>query len=130
MGKFDNVKFKKSEMSPTWDFRTDKEIVGILVDIEENVGENNSMLYTLEIEDGSRIAVWGSTILDVRLKNTKIGEVVKIKYLGKEKSEKRKGATYNNFEVFHGELTDLEEELKEPEDGTDLEEALEELKKK
>jgi hypothetical protein len=97
--------------------------------MERDVGDNKSLLYTLELEDGSLMAVWGSTIIDTRLKNVKIGEVVKIQYLGKEKSKKRKGATYNNFEVFHGELeTELEEPEEEPE--VDFGTVLEEMNKK
>lgn len=106
MSKFDKLNFKRVELSPAWDFEKTPELTGIFISTEENVGPNNSKLYNIELEDGTKTSVWGSTVLDVRLKNVKPGEVVKITYLGKEKSDQRKGATYKNYEVYHAELSE------------------------
>lgn len=95
-----NDGWQKVEMVPTWDFEEKKELVGVFVSKEEKVGPNESNLYTFELPDHSNIGVWGNTVLDIRLKNLKFGEEVKIEYLGKETSEKT-GREYRNFEVYH-----------------------------
>ena len=93
--------WKKVEQAPTWEFEKQKTIEGVFVSKEENVGPNHSNLYTLELPDHSHLAVWGNTILDTRFKNLQPGDQVKIEYLGKKKSKKRKGAEYHDFEVYH-----------------------------
>lgn len=94
-------KWEKVEIAPAFKFENEgDEIEGVLVDVEENVGDNNSMLYTLKTKKG-REGVWGSTVLDIRMKGIEKGEQVKIVFLGKEESKKRKGASYKNFDIFH-----------------------------
>jgi len=96
--------WKKIDVGNTWDFKEKgegAEFTGIFVDRDEHVGENDSNVYNFKTKDGDIIGVWGSTILDVRLKNLEKGEEVKIVYLGQAKSEKRKGKTYHNFDVYH-----------------------------
>ena len=93
-------KWKKVEMSPTWDYEKDKEFVGLFVSKQENVGPNASNLYDFELPDHTIMSVWGNTLLDTRFKNLKFGEEVKIVYLGKVKSEKT-GREYHNFDVYH-----------------------------
>lgn len=98
--------WKKIEVGNTWaykDLGKDAEFEGLYIGKEENVGENHSTVYSFEVK-GDTISVWGSTLLDIRLKNIKQGEEVKIVYLGEEPSEKRKGKTYHNFEVYHREV--------------------------
>ena len=92
----------KVEMSPTWDYKNDKEIVGTYKGMEVGVGPNNSKMYSLDVK-GKTIGVWGTTLLDARLKNLVVGEEVKIVYLGKAKSPKS-GREYHNFEVYHRSL--------------------------
>jgi len=48
------------------------------------------------------VNVWGSTILDTRLKNIEVGEEIKIVFLGREKSKRRKDSEYKKFDVFLG----------------------------
>ena len=115
MGKWDNLNFRKAENAEAWDYKTQPEIMGELMSIQENVGPNNSMMYELELDETDkatglavRRSVWGSTVLNTRLKNVKVGEIVKIKYLGQKKSESRKGAQYHDFEVFHAMPEDLD----------------------
>ena len=96
-----NDGWEKVETSPAWDFDEKKELVGLFISKEENVGENNSNLYTFELLDHSHYAVWGTTVLDIRFKNLKFGEEVKVVYLGKKPSPTRKGQFYRDFDVFH-----------------------------
>ena len=85
-------------MSDMWDFKKDKEVMGIYVRLRESVGENKSNIYTLKSEEGS-IGVWGSAVLDSRFDDIEIGEEVKIIYKGQGKNPKS-GRTYHDFEVF------------------------------
>jgi len=67
------------------------EIVGKWISSEKNVGANNSMLYTLEV-DNKPIGVWGSTVLDPKMLGVKEEEMVKIIYLGKGEAKPGKNA--------------------------------------
>ena len=89
-------------MGDTWNFDEAPEMVGLYLGHEEGVGENDSNLYTFEV-DQKNISVWGSTVLDIRLKNVKVGEEVKIVFNGMKDSPNRKGKQYKDFEVYHRE---------------------------
>jgi len=81
------------------------EIVGVLLEKEEDVGANNSKLYTLEV-DKKPISVWGSIVLDPKMVSVKVGEKVKIIYLGKGEAKPGKNAP-KLFSVF----VDREDEI-------------------
>lgn len=110
--------FKKMEASPTWNYQENPTFRGVFISAEGDVGPNHSNLYTFKTEDGSLMAVWGNSILDVRFKNLQLGEEVFIHYLGKVKSEKIKGREYHNFEVYHN-LPDVNKEAAETFSKTD-----------
>lgn len=93
------TKWKKLEIGDTHDFDISPELVGIYVGVENNVGPNNSKLYTIEKEDGEKITFWGSTVLDRWMQQASIGDDLKIVYLGTDKNEKT-GRSYKNFEVL------------------------------
>ena len=104
--------WKKVELGETWDYKAAGEgasVEGVFAGKDENVGENNSMIYRIEDREGKATSVWGSTVLDTRMKNIKEGEEVKIVYKGTKPSPTRKDKTYHDFEVFHRE-PDIEEE--------------------
>lgn len=94
----------KVEMGDTWKPEKEgDEVIGLYLGKEENVGENGSNLYSLESQDHQNISVWGSTVLDIRMKNVKVGEEVKIVFKGLKDSPNRKGKQYKDFEVYHRE---------------------------
>jgi hypothetical protein len=93
--------FVKTGMVEAWDFEKNKVMRGVFLSKEENVGDNNSNFYNFETSAREVVGVWGSTVLDTRLKNVQMGEEVVIVYLGRAKSQKRKGASYKNYEVYH-----------------------------
>jgi|TARA_Y100000296_G_scaffold45780_1_gene52474 hypothetical protein len=65
-----------------WKYEKDGDsIEGILTQKQDNIGINNSMLYSIETPEGIR-SVWGSAVLDSRMIAVKIGEMVKITYKG------------------------------------------------
>lgn len=98
--------WKKVEVGSSWNYKElgkGAEFKGIYINKEEHVGENDSCVYSFEV-DNDVMTIWGSTLLDIRFKNLKFGEEVKVVYLGEEPSQKRKGKTYHNFEVYHREI--------------------------
>ena len=98
--------WKEVGLGVTWNYKEAKEgdsVEGVFAGKEENVGENNSMIYRIEDKDGNATNVWGSTVLDTRMKNVKEGEEVKIVYQGKKPSPTRKGQNYHDFKVWHRE---------------------------
>lgn len=58
-------------------------VEGLLVKVEENIGPNESTMYHIEqIGTGERIRVWGSTVLDQRMSEVRVGQQVKITFEG------------------------------------------------
>lgn len=84
-------------MGNTWDFKTDKQIIGVYIRKDEKVGPNESNLYIIKVGD-DEVGVWGTTMLDSRFRGIEVGMEVKIEYTGLEKSEKS-GREYHNFIV-------------------------------
>ncbi len=72
------------EVNPdTWKpEKEDDSIEGVLVKVQSDVGENESMLYSIEVEKGKFISVWGSTVLDQRMSLVQVGDKVRITYKG------------------------------------------------
>ena len=87
------------DLTPTWNYKEQKTIQGVLAEKKDNVGPNGSNLYILEDEEGKKTGVWGSAIIDTRLQNAEVGIEVRIEYLGLEKSPKTK-REYHNFKVY------------------------------
>ena len=71
------------EINPElWVYNNEDDFIeGILVNKEDNVGENKSWMYNIETSEGVK-NVWGSAILDSRMKFVNVGAKVKITYKG------------------------------------------------
>ncbi len=78
--------------------KEEDEISGIYLGVQKEVGENKSNLYTIEVEEGKTMAFWGSKVLDGKMLALKVGQQVKILFLGKVKPEK--GREYKGYDVF------------------------------
>lgn len=127
-----DASFQKAGVGKTWDYKAagvNAVFFGVFMYKEENVGPNNSNLYTfMQHKDDKfkspieEMGIWGNTLLDTRFKSFTKGEQVVVIYLGQEKSEKRKGATYHNFEVYHkpAPLQNVEDPTKTFDGGLDL----------
>lgn len=109
----------KVEMSPSHDFEKEKELEGVLTGVQTDVGPNASTLYEIEKKSGGNVAVWGSTVLDSRMKNVKIGEEVKIVSTGVAKEAKRGHNPAKLFEVYHREPDIADEATRELRKGLD-----------
>ena len=92
------AEWKKIEKSESHNFEISKEVSGIYLAKEENVGANNSTLYKIEVGDDV-VSVWGSTVLDNKMAQATPGDEVRIVYLGKTKNQ-RTNREYKNFEVY------------------------------
>ncbi len=65
-----------------WNYENDGDFIeGVLVNKQDQVGPNNSWMYTIETSEGVK-SVWGATILDSRMVAIKIGSKIKITYKG------------------------------------------------
>lgn len=91
-----NWKDVNSEQMPSHSFEMEKVLEGVLVGKQENVGPNNSKLFTVEKKGGHKVSVWGSAVLD-KLFTLPIGSLVRIEYLGKEKG--KKGNMFKNYKI-------------------------------
>lgn len=80
---------------------------GVLLNMESDIGANNSKLYTLEVE-GKPVGVWGSTVLDPKMVAMKKGNLIEIVYLGKGKAQAGKNAP-KLFDVYVDEPESEEE---------------------
>ena len=72
-------------------------IEGVLIGIEPK-DEEKSAKYHIENQNG-RFFIWGSAILDDRMRYVKVGEEVRITYHGKGKTHKKQDLNYFSVEV-------------------------------
>lgn len=104
---------------PIHDWQAEPDLIGVFIEKREHVGDNDSNIYILEKSNGDRVAFWGNTLIDTRLKNVVVGEEVGLEYLGKAKSEKT-GRTYHNFEIYRRPLAPTVNKKSEEVDPNDL----------
>ena len=92
----------KENTGNTWKpEKKDDEVVGILVDVETGVGQNGSTMYTVEQSSNHEtVNIWGSTVLDSRMKGIKVGEEVRIVYKGLGDKQPGKNPP-KLWQVFH-----------------------------
>jgi len=80
-----------TEINPTtWTYEKEGDFIeGILIRMQDNVGVNKSMLYSIETPEGVK-SVWGAVILDEKMALVKIGDKVKVIYKGTAEAKKGK----------------------------------------
>lgn len=66
-------------------------VEGKLVSVQEKVGPNDSMMYSIETKEGI-LNVWGSAILDSKMILLKVGDIIRITYQGKGEAKGGKNA--------------------------------------
>ena len=93
---------KSTGKTDAWDYKTQKEFVGIYRGFRENIGPNGSMMYEFTTDKGP-MGIWGTALIDRHMMGIKIGEQVKMVYLGKETNPKT-GRSYHSFDIFHREI--------------------------
>lgn len=85
-----------SDYLPTHNFRSEPVLEGSYIGVKSDIGPNNANKYTLELDDGTQVEIWGSTVLDDKMQNVDRGSYVRIEYLGKRKG---RHAYYHDFSV-------------------------------
>lgn len=75
------------------------QIKGKLIETRRNVGANNATIYAIQTIEGFK-EVWGSTVLDSKMRHAEEGSEIIIEFTGMKPSEKRKGKEYKDFEVW------------------------------
>lgn len=105
------------EVNPQdWTYKNDGDFIeGILVQVQKNIGPNDSKLYSIETSEDVK-NVWGATILDSRMILVKVGSKIKITYKGLGEA---KGG-HNAPKIFKVEVDEEDEEVAGPGDLTDL----------
>jgi hypothetical protein len=84
--------------SEIWNPEAGDEISGIYLGFQPEVGDNKSNLYKIETSEGKQLDIWGSKVLDGKMVSIKVGQQVKIKFMGKIKPPK--GKEYKSYEIF------------------------------
>jgi len=81
------------EINPEiWTYENDGDVIeGVLVLKQEDIGDNKSMMFSIETLEGVK-NVWGSAVLDSRMKLVSVGTKIKITYKGLGEAKKGKNA--------------------------------------
>jgi len=87
----------ESDFPPVWDFEHEDTIEGKYAGKRSGVGKYQKNVYQIETKDGV-YDVWGSTVLDRKMGEVEIGQLVKIIYAGKAKG---KGGEYHDYSVMY-----------------------------
>ena len=95
----DWTKMGSGERVEEWDFKKEPEIVGNLIEKRENVGPNMAKMYVVRLADGSKKGIWGSSNIDLNMKNVEVGYDVKLVYVGFVQNPKTK-RSFHKFEFF------------------------------
>ena len=70
-----------------------KQVIGVLLEIEPGEYGKN---YIIEVNPGNMATLYGTTVLDRKMKSVNVGEIVRITYLGEKEGKKGK---YKDFKV-------------------------------
>jgi len=88
----------EQEKTITWEPEIIGETLqGTYIDLEEDVGQYKSNLYTIKTSEGE-VKVWGSKVLDELMKKVDLGLEVRITYNGKQPSKSGKNP-WKDFKV-------------------------------
>lgn len=79
-----------------WSPEEGEKIIGTLKERRVGAGKFESTLYIIQKNDGTLVGVWGSTVIDSKLKDLQEGTKLGIKYLGISKGER---GQYKNYKV-------------------------------
>lgn len=92
MSQWKEVKRDEEEKEKTKFWEPDvigETLQGTYIDLEENVGQFKSNLYTIRTSEGE-VKVWGSTVLDGLMEKVDMGLEVRITFNGKQPSKSGK----------------------------------------
>jgi hypothetical protein len=89
------------EVNPTvWTYKNEGDFIeGIYVSVQEKVGPNESMLYSINTPDKGVLSVWGARILDQRMAIVPVDSKVKITFMGLSKQAQKGHSPAKIFKV-------------------------------
>lgn len=90
-----------NEPTPQWKpVKEGDEVSGLYVDFKDITTKLGQVkVYTLQQEDGTFVAVFGKTVIDREMAKLKLGDEVKIVYMGTERNPKS-GFSFKKFDVY------------------------------
>lgn len=88
----------QSDRAPIWNFQDQGPLVGKYIDTLNDIGRNNSNLHKFEV-NGDQWAVWGTAVLDSRLRSIALQTEVMVEYHGK-KINRSTGRSFHDFKVY------------------------------
>ena len=74
-------------------------VQGYYVGRRENVGQNDSTVYEIQLASGEKISFWGSDLLDGKFKEIPLNCEVRVSCLGKQQPKTPAGRAYLGFKV-------------------------------
>ncbi len=74
-------------------------IQGILIGRKHDVGVNNSSVYNIQLQDGTVVTVWGSTVLDPKMQIVPDNSEVRITFEGFQKAKVAGRKPWKKFKV-------------------------------
>ena len=90
-----DVEFKEVVGTEFFNFEVDKPLVGVMNElVPGKYGHDN---YELEVDSNTKVTIKSTTVLHTKLAKVKIGDMVRITYLGKVQSAT--GNTYHDYKV-------------------------------
>lgn len=73
-------------------------ITGEYLTIQTDVGPNNAKMYTVRTDAGD-LGIWGSTVLDGRFEQVKLGSIVRVTYMGESDKPGKFGKPFKLWKV-------------------------------
>ncbi len=63
------------------------QVMGLYLEKKEDIGSNNSCIYLLQLADGKKVNIWGTMVIDDRMKLVPIGYQVRFTFNGYKKAK-------------------------------------------
>ena len=99
-----NSKSGEYEEIENWGYRDEgkgAELIGELIEIKHNVGQDNKTIWIFKRKDGEKRQIWGGVmVLDDNLGKLQVGDSAKIVYNGKVQSKSNKSQNFHSFNIY------------------------------
>jgi len=83
---WNEAKEANAQSDKTWDQK--EPLIGQFLGTKSDVGPNNSEMHNFRDDNGENIGVWGSAVLDNKMKDVPVGSRTKVEFLGKKENPK------------------------------------------
>lgn len=76
-------------------------IEGLYLEKKEGVGGNDSTVYTLQLANGTKVQLWGTTVIDDRMKVVPLGYQIRVVLNGFKKAKIAGRKPWGDFTVMY-----------------------------